>query len=260
MKRIHFIEIEDQTWFPEFLRNYVTDYLRFATNLLKLYHPAIDVLNRYVDKCDGKIIDLASGGGGPWMTLIPELLKSHDKLKVQLTDFFPNEKAAKILTREFPDIVTYHSNPVDAKAVLTHLEGLRTQFLSLHHFRPEDVQQIFSNAVEANRPILIMEGQERNILNVIKIALSPIPALFIMPFIRPFSLGRLFFTYIIPIIPFIIGFDGVVSVLRTYRIEELSEIARKADPKNTFNWEGGRKEQDGKVVLWFGGSPNIEKY
>jgi hypothetical protein len=255
MKRIHFIEIEDQKWFPVFLRNYVTDYLRFVTNQLKLYHPAIDVLNRYIDKCDGKIVDLASGGGGPWVSLIPDLLKVRQNIAVQLTDFYPNKKAARLLTNQFPNAVTYHNTSVDARAVPPHLEGLRTQFLSLHHFRPEDVRKIFSNAVGAKTPILIMEAQERNMINLIKIALSPIPALFIMPFIRPFSLGRLIFTYFIPIIPFVIGFDGVVSVMRTYRIEELHQIAQKADPENLFHWEGERIEKDGKIVIWFGGSP-----
>jgi len=253
MKRVHLFEIEDQTWFPEFLRNYVTDYLRFATNLLKLYHPALDVLNRYVHLANGRVIDLASGGGGPWIELIPELTDEHPQLDIHLTDFYPNKKAAAILSDAFPDVVQYDEAPVDARDVPSRLKGLRTQFLSLHHFRPKDVEKIFRNATEAGEPILIMEGQQRNLLNVLKIALSPIPALLIMPLIRPFSIGRLIFTYLIPIVPFVIGFDGVISVLRTYTIAELKELARKADPSNKFIWEGGRIIEKGKVVLWFGG-------
>lgn len=255
MKRIQFFEIEDQPWFPGLLRNYVTDYLQHVTNLLELYHPALDVLKQYIIRGEGKVIDLASGGGGPWLGLIPKLHKDAFEPEILLTDYFPNKRAAKMLTDEFPGTVEYLNTPVDARRVPSELTGLRTQFLSLHHFEPADVQKIFSNAVSTNSPILIMEAQERNFTNLVKIAFSPIPALFVIPFIRPFSWGRLLFTYLIPIIPFVIGFDGIVSVLRTYKTAELHEIAKKADPQNQFHWEGKTVRERGKVVSWFGGFP-----
>jgi hypothetical protein len=49
------------------------------------------------------------------------------------------------------------------------------------------------------------------------------------PLIRPFRWSRLLFTYVVPIIPFALLFDGVVSCLRTYRPQELREMIKKLD-------------------------------
>lgn len=256
MKRIQFFEFEDLNWFPKRIRKYVTEYLRFASNTLKLYHPALPVLKKYIEQADGQVLDLASGGGGPWSSLIPDLIETTPELRIQLSDYYPNPAAAQLLMADFPEHITYNPNRVDARNVPPSARGLRTQFLSLHHFAPHDVIQIFKNAVDSQQPVLIMEAQERNVANLIKIALSPIPALFIMPLIRPFSIWRLVFTYLIPIIPFIIGFDGVVSVLRTYTIKELNTLSKLADQNSKFTWESGRIREKGKVVLWFGGYPS----
>jgi protein-S-isoprenylcysteine O-methyltransferase Ste14 len=46
---------------------------------------------------------------------------------------------------------------------------------------------------------------------------------FATPFIRPFRWKRLLWTYLIPLVPFMCCWDGVVSQLRAYTIGELSE-------------------------------------
>lgn len=49
----------------------------------------------------------------------------------------------------------------------------------------------------------------------------------ITPFYFWRSPGHLFFTYIIPIIPFVVFFDGVVSSLRTRSAEEIQDLMKK---------------------------------
>ena len=39
-----------------------------------------------------------------------------------------------------------------------HLKGLRTMFLSFHHFKEEDATQILRNSVDAQMPILVAEN------------------------------------------------------------------------------------------------------
>ena len=46
MKRIHLFEFEDQTWFPSFLRNYVTDFLQFLSNKAKVYESVVPEINQ----------------------------------------------------------------------------------------------------------------------------------------------------------------------------------------------------------------------
>jgi len=59
-----------------------------------------------------------------------------------------------------------------------------------------------------------------------------------MLFVRPFRISRLFFTYVIPLIPFCTLWDGVVSCLRVYSPEEMRELVESL-PKNSFNWDIG---------------------
>lgn len=61
MKRVHLFEIEDQQWFPSFLRNYMTDFLQFLSNATKIYKPILNLLaeNIIISK-EHHIVDLAS--------------------------------------------------------------------------------------------------------------------------------------------------------------------------------------------------------
>jgi len=58
------------------------------------------------------------------------------------------------------------------------------------------------------------------------------------PWIRPFRWSRLFWTYVVPVVPFVVLFDGVVSCLRTYRPQELREIIGKLGGSE-YEWEVG---------------------
>lgn len=77
MKRVHLFEFEDQNWFPDFLRNYGTDFLQFLSNKNKLFKPAIPILEKGLKPSNkNHIIDLGSGGGGGWIWL-NERLRIH---------------------------------------------------------------------------------------------------------------------------------------------------------------------------------------
>ena len=58
------------------------------------------------------------------------------------------------------------------------------------------------------------------------------------PMIRPFRWSRLLCTYVVPIIPLVLLFDGVVSCLRTYRPQELREMIKKLAGIE-YQWEIG---------------------
>ncbi len=60
------------------------------------------------------------------------------------------------------------------------------------------------------------------------------------PLIRPFHWSRLLWTYLVPIIPLVLLFDGVVSCLRTYRIQELREMVEKLAGIE-YEWEVGEQ-------------------
>ena len=65
--------------------------------------------------------------------------------------------------------------------------------------------------------------------------------------IRPMSWQQLIFTYIVPILPIIIAWDGAVSNARTYTLADMDILLEglKSDDyiwkKNTIKGKGGNK-------------------
>ena len=74
MKRLHLIEIEDQPWCPRLIRDYATDYLQFAIVAWKAYASVMPLLADALKRtCSRQILDLCSGGAGPWVDMLPAL-------------------------------------------------------------------------------------------------------------------------------------------------------------------------------------------
>lgn len=254
MGRIHLFEFEDQKWFPTFLRNYGTDFLQFLSNKTKMYKPIIPVIKRGLIKSgSNQIIDLGSGGGGGLVWLNSELKKDIPDLKIVLTDFYPNIPAFR-LTKQEADNFEFIDTPVDARNVPSELKGLRTQFLSLHHFRPREAKQILQNAIDTNSSIAIFEAQERSLPSIVAMLFSPLTVLFTTPFIRPFKFARIVFTYLIPIVPLFVLWDGVVSSLRTYSVKEMNELTDDLKGTATYDWEINRVKSGPSIVLYLLGT------
>ena len=255
MKRVHLFEFEDQKWFPDFLRNYGTDFLQFLSNKSKLFKPAIPILEKGLEKTQtNRILDLGSGGGGGWIWLNQELRKKIPGLTICMTDLYPNISAFEF-TKMKADNFEYLSEPVDARDLPPELTGLRTQFLSLHHFKPSDAKRILQNVIDSRTSIAIFEGQERSFGSLLAMILSPISVLLTTPFIRPFKLGRILFTYLIPIVPLFVLWDGVVSSLRTYSIDEMKELVSDLEGAENYDFDMGRKPSGPGNVLYLLATP-----
>ncbi len=253
MARIHLFEFEDLSWFPSFLRNYGTDFLQFLSNKLKIYRSIIPLLSRAIQH-DGtnRIVDLGSGGGGGWLWLHNELLKERPDLTLVLTDYYPN-KSAFTYTSGLLDNVEYIDQPVNALDVPSHLKGVRTMFLLLHHFKPRDAKSILQNALDNGSTIAIFEGQERDLPSIVGMLVSPISVLLSTPFIRPFKWGRILFTYLIPIVPLFVLWDGLVSALRTYSVPEMQALVDDLEHSESYDWEIGKvKSGPGKILYLLG--------
>ena len=226
LPRVHGIEIHEQRWCPPSLRDAATDYLQFVSNLTGAFGPIAprlrDALSRSGER---EVVDLRSGGGGPWLGLLREFESSGAPARVLLTDCFPNREALERAVRESEGRIGFEPQPVDAMNVPARLRGFRTLFAAFHHFRPRNARAILSDAAGRGQSIAIFEATERRIPGLLAmIFLVPLVTLAVMPFVRPFRLSRLVWTDLIPLAPLVIGFDGFVSCLRTYTSEELEGL------------------------------------
>jgi hypothetical protein len=253
MRRVHFIELHEQSWFPSSLRDKVTDALHVGLNLLKAYAPIAALLRSVLDSTrDRSIVDMCSGGGGPWLDLSRRLQgDTQTSFQIWLTDKYPNLRAFQNFQTASENHIGFFPDSVDAMNVPPKLKGLRTMFSTFHHFRPEEARVVLQNAVDASQGIAIFEITRRAPSTIALMFLWALTPLIFTPMIRPFRWSRLLCTYVIPIIPLVLLFDGVVSCLRTYRPQELREIIAKLTATE-YQWElGEHSEAPGGVPITY---------
>ena len=239
MKRLHLIEIEDQDWCPRTVRDAITDYLQFALAATKPYAALIPILATALQRAGTpNVLDLCSGAAGPWLWLHPVLAERGVSVSVCLTDKYPNMEAFGRSSRLTHQAISYHPQPVDATRVPGELPGFRTMFTAFHHFRPEQACAVLADAVRKRQGIGIFEATQRRALALLLMLLVPLIVLVVTPFIRPFRWSRLLLTYLIPLVPMVTLFDGLVSCLRTYSVEELRDLTARLDT-NDYHWDIG---------------------
>jgi hypothetical protein len=223
MRRCHLLEIHEQPWCPQAVRDGATDCLRLIAVIGRQFDGALPPLRRALAMTNTqRIIDLGSGGGGPWLALHTQLhTKDGAPMPITLTDLFPNQMALQAAQAKAPAQIDFVGTPVDATNVPGELHGLRTLFTAFHHFDPPTAQAILQDAVSARQGIAIFEQTRRTRAAQLLMAILVPIALLAVPLIRPFRWSRLFWTYLLPAIPAVLFFDGVVSCWRTYSEPEL---------------------------------------
>jgi uncharacterized protein (TIGR02284 family) len=251
-------EFEDLSWFPNSIRESMMDCLCFIIKILNIYQPTIPLIMEGLQKTDSKqIVDLCSGGGGAMEQILENINRqSDDKIKIVLTDKFPNVNAFQLLATKSKSDISFLETSIDAANVPSSLIGFRTIFSAFHHFSKPFAKSVIQNAVDAKSGIGIFDGGDKNVFIIIGLILiHPFIFFFCTPFFRPFRFSRLFFTYLVPIIPICQIWDGIVSIIRLYKPDELLKIAAEVDTE-TYSWRAGKiKNKFGMHVNYLIGYP-----
>jgi len=232
LKRIHLFEIEDQSWFPNWLRDCMTKALNVMHSLVKTNKDLPELLAKVLKETNTtKIIDLCSGGGGPMVEAMDILKNKYglNNIQLRMTDLYPHKEFAKQINSQNNNDLTYSTQPLDATNVPTTEKGLRTMICSFHHMRPEVAKKILRNAQEAQQPILIYEISDNSppvFLTLITMPITFFVCLFVTLKVRPMTWQQIVFTYMIPIIPLCFAWDGAVSNARTYTIKDMNELLK----------------------------------
>ncbi|OBT77557.1 hypothetical protein VF21_04606 [Pseudogymnoascus sp. 05NY08] len=216
------------------------------------------ILYKTLDKSVTKYtyIDFCAGAGGPTPCIERELNQKLAKTKSSSEDTRPgathvvngehNESVRFVMTDLHPHIadwkeacsksknLTFVSEPVDATNASADLilndgkKVFRMFNLAFHHFDDSLGRNILKNTLETSDGFGIFELSERTPSSLLMITLMGLLFFFITPFYFWRSPGHLFFTYIIPIIPFVVVFDGYVSSLlsRPFRLCNVSPEER----------------------------------
>ena len=77
---------------------------------------------------------------------------------------------------------------------------------------------------------------DRRPITLLPLVLIPLFVLLLTPLVRPLRPGRFLWTYLLPVTPLLIFWDGLVSALRVYSPDELRELVAELDD---YDWDIG---------------------
>ncbi len=218
-------ELEDYNWFPKILRRWQTEFIGSVVIWTNLYKPLVPVLNKMIT--ENTIIslqDCCSGSGTPAMYIHKQLAV---QLPVLLTDKYPDES----FENKPPVIYSIHS--VDVLQMQPVENVLYTMYNAFHHFSAEHQHCILQKMAANKIPFLIAELLEPGFINIVKIFFTAtLGQIFTAPLVQPFSLSRLFFTYIIPVNLFTITYDGIISVLKSKTVKQYKMMVESISTQN----------------------------
>jgi len=254
MRRREWFELHDHCLYPGVLRDMVTDALEAIWNYTNSYRVIVPRLRTAIeDSGTHRIVDLCSGGGGPWIHLQQQFaITERYPVSVWLTDKYPNARA--LAQSRTAQEVDFYSDPVDARQIPADLEGFRTIFSTFHHFNPEAARAILADAVRRRQGIAVFEAAKRNLHTMLATVGIPLLNWWVTPRMRPFRWSRMVWTYLLPIVPLTLLVDGILSCLRAYSIEDLSELTCGLSD-GQYRWEIGEQSGGRIRITYLIGTP-----
>ena len=247
MRRAHLFEWTDLAALPAVVRRIQTDYLRAVSEGADAHAVVLPAIVHALRRTGcRRIVDLCSGSGGPLVALRGRIEAEVGPIEVVLTDLYPGAA---------PSDVAYDPRPIDARRVPEDLRGMRTLFEGFHHFRPDDARAIVADAVSRREPIAIVEGTERTwgMLLAMALVVPLLVPIVTLTSIRPLDPARVLLTFVLPVASLTIAWDGLVSCLRTYTVEELREMTAAAG--GDYDWDIGRVRAGAVPIVWAVGTP-----
>jgi hypothetical protein len=193
-----------------------------------VYDAALDVVSELLERHELRhIVDLCSGGGGPVLRarrLLEARPALSDGVRVTLTDLFPNAGAFAAAEAAGNGMVSARVAPIDACNVPEDLVGVRTMWNALHHLRPALARRVVEDAARKRQPFIAVEVVERRFATFAMIAGTPIATMALTPLSRRLTPTRLALTYVLPVIPLAVLWDGAMSCMRAYSEQELRAL------------------------------------
>jgi len=237
MKRRQLFEFHERAECPRFVRDSVVETLGTGLRWLGMADVAGPAFARFCqDAACARALDLCSGSGAP-AALVLEWLAAHDTAapEMVLSDLFPNEVAFAGVRARHPAEVRFESRPVDATAVPADVvHDARVIMNAFHHFAPAQAARIVADAVAQRKSLFVYEGFPRDLTRFLPTGPAMLPALFLNPLMtRQQRIAKALLTYVLPVIPAVATWDGVVSVLR---IHDEAGLRAMTTAEDDYRW------------------------
>jgi hypothetical protein len=241
VRRLQLFELHEQGWYPQVFRSALTEWLRVLWDYSDASAIVAPILEKTIRRAGVlRIVDLCTGSGGPVLSVQRQLEARGIRIPVLITDKFPDREVMSTVERQSGGRIVPCFQSVDAASVPHDLIGLRTFFNSFHHFAPNVAWRILADAQRSRQPIGIFEITERTIPKLLLCFPASFLSVFLLIFrMRPRRPVWWLCTWVLPIIPLTVAWDGFVSHLRSYTGAEIMKLIGNLSDE-TYRWDMGR--------------------
>jgi hypothetical protein len=254
--RVDVFELEDRSWFPAALRRAITSYLGLVVRMTGQMRAVVPAIRDLLDRTDEtRILDLCSGSGGIAAVIARELATSGRPVTVTLSDLYPDNAAMRDAVHQSGGLVDVHPRALDATRVPDTIGGLRTMFNAFHHFDAADARTILDAAARSGHPIAIVELLDKTPFGLAGVFFSPLLVFLVAPFLRPLRWTTLVLTYVVPIVPLVVFWDGFASWLRLYSLRDLERLSSGVGGHG-YRWSAGRRRVGLVRITYLIGEPS----
>lgn len=143
---------------------------------------------------------------------------------------------------------------VDSENFKATEEGLYLSVNSFHQFTVEEAKNILAQVSKRKQPIVVVEGNNDSLWQVFGMTvIVPLTVLLTAPFVKPFRIERLIFTYLIPVLPLVTFLDGFIALFKLYAPGDLDELTASIGAE-AYHWRSGKLDngRGGKIMYLIG--------
>lgn len=269
MRKHHYFEFMDLKYYPDVLREVMTDTLTNITMYVPIFDRVAPLITDVMDKTGtNEILDLCSGAGGPWGRLFGLVKKEKSNARLTFTDLYPNPKCMSRFPKSYMNKITYEPEPINALDVPENRRGVRTFFGSFHHMSPKNAVKVLEDAANKKVGIVVAESYSHSpkylwCTILLQLLISPLYFLMLWIFMLKAIKGsagekiiKILFTYLIPIVPLSMMFDTFISGVRVYLQKDLEEMVEQIDVPG-YCWKPGTlpKQMGQSAISYIVGYP-----
>ncbi len=223
MKRKQAPQFTNARWFPAFLTTCIHEFMTWFVNKVNAAKPFMPVIDEGLKQAD-RIVVIDKKCGAGFETVDHFIDKKIERIHVNGENFTASEK------------------------------GLYLSVNAFHQYTVNDAKNLLKQIAHKRQAVVIVEGNNDSLWQVFGMTvIVPLTVLLTAPFVKPFRLGRIIFTYLIPILPFLTFFDGFMALFKLYAPKDLDELTAELDTKDYY-WRSGKLEngRGGKIIYLIG--------
>ncbi|MBK7807157.1 MAG: hypothetical protein IPJ51_12750 [Saprospiraceae bacterium] len=225
MKRKQVFQFSNQKWYPSFLKRDMYEFMSWFVGKVNAAKPFLPVLEEVIGNTQTKtIINIDSKIGAGIETLLPLLPEGSEIINIELEKFS------------------------------THNKGMYTFINSFHQLDEKKAAYYLTQIANSGNSVAVLEGNNDSLWQVVGMTIFvPLTVILSAPFVQPFRITRLIFTYLIPILPVVTMLDGFLALFKLYNPNDLNELVSTIPVKN-YVWKSGKADngRGGKIIYLMG--------